>query len=108
MAKLHVNPADIVRTKQLPSGYIRTWHRVVSRITRTANCIEYEVVLDGDDNDQRGHHDGEGGYELLVWDDEVRFGHEERFRAGGAAFQEASREQDRIAVLCAARLRKTT
>ena len=63
---------------------------VVSRIERRRNGITYSVLLEGKgpDCDVR--------ISITVWKKEVRFGTSESRHAGCYAFQEASKEQDRL------------
>lgn len=47
------------------------------------DCVEYEVVDEKD---------------AIIWKRIVWFGHDEAHRAGGQAFVEAAREQEKIAM----------
>ena len=64
---------------------------VVSRIERRRNGITYSVLLEGigPDCDVR--------ISITAWKKEVRFSTSESRHAGCYAFQEASKEQDRLA-----------
>lgn len=51
---------------------------MLMRTTIEKAFVRYEVVRDG----------------LVVWSEEVRFGHRRELRAGGRAFREAARRQE--------------
>ncbi len=60
---------------------------VTTEIVRDVDCVTYHVVV--------GDADNGAGYGL--WTKVVEFGRSHRFRAGGAAFVEAAREQEEVA-----------
>lgn len=65
---------------------------VYMRTTRDREGVYYEVsVSDGSDCYEGGED------EVVVWSTERQFGQREETIAGGAAFQYAAREQERIA-----------
>ena len=68
--------------------------RIRQVITRLGNGISYEVWVDeisGDDASKVGN------ATKCVWHQFVAFGRNKASRAGGPAFQQAAREQERIA-----------
>lgn len=69
---------------------------VVSRIERRPNGITYSIYLE-DDNWQNPDDDVVTHRSWLVWDKEILFGTSESRHAGCYAFQEAAKEQDKLA-----------
>lgn len=68
---------------------IPSWvSQVVSRIERRLNGITYSILLEDTDRNQS----------CLVWEKEVLFGTSESRHAGCYAFQDASKEQELLAI----------
>ena len=64
---------------------------IVSLCIRTRTEIEYQVIIGDADS-------GDHGRSRIVWHREVTFGMTDATVAGGSAFIEASRTQDRVAL----------